>query len=1087
MRSRWARAALCLAAIFTETAGAETPSARFDLVKRNQLRADRARRVELAGTFARSRRARLQLSADHDFVFRTAVIDPRDHVILKFQQTFKGLPIHNTQLTVEQDESDRMEEPRGLVYPGIDINTKPSIPESELDRIVREALGLNGPARLSIAATLAIFPRVELRFEPDPSKRAHPDLPNAAEMRKVLMGMHLVWIADVSGRGFDAVRLYVDAHSGQVLDKEELTQTDSLFARTGTGRTRRYGVRSIPTAQWTPGGEFTLRDVTRGDSRVLNMNDEAPSDDNQGVNFISNDNDWGNGGIWQLGMSTTGSTGQTIATDVMFAIKNTWDMLLNVFGWHGRDDDGAPLIARVHYREASNPDQTYSDAKWDGTYANFGDGKAPAWASNSSINTVGHEFGHGVFGALGLSGSGETRAINEGHGDIMGSLVQHYALVGNGQGGELPTSPVDWRDRMENPLNYTADGLQGLQYYANGMAQVEEHRAGCAYGHAFVFLTQGSSTNVNSQLYSQLLPNGMPGIGVRKAADIWFLATTKYMPPAPTFTDVREAYEDAARELFGNLSVEHKAVRNAFGGINVGAVANDSAVPNASLGIPIVNESEGSVYVSGNATDDIGISRLEFAVDNLAQRTVNGKSSWFGYLDIGGKNPGSHSVKVTAADFASKQDTATRNFTLNGVNQLILDRGFENPGGKWTASSNGVFESNQTQSFLGSGFAELATGQWVRQIVEIPAAATNATFAYRLRVQQQFPINGQPPVPETLLVRIASENGQVLDTLATHSGFTDTEDVSSNDYKRFSFNVAEHKGKKIQVLFVAPFASPGRFRIDNVSLVYNAPVDANLSVAGDAGEDSVTFKLSHFEHGSPYSVKTVRYYVNNVLVGGSENEPFFELTVPANFPKSVNLQAKARAENHGGSQIGEFTDTFTIQPVNQLFDNPGFEEGTTRWSRSNGTIIGQNSGEAQYYRAFLGSRFARIGGAGTPGTNFLYQVVSLPGNAHNITLSYRVRVDSAALDAGDTLRVQVLDEQGDLLGTVDTLNGSRVTYRNENGLDNWRGYEKRTVNLTQYKGRIARIRWQGTEDQGNPTEFFLDNVSLTYTVLGVAN
>lgn len=1083
MRSQWAWAALGVAAMVSG-AWAETP--RFDLAKRDQLRADRARRVQLAGTFVKSQRARLRLNEDHDFRFQSAVIDPRDRVILKFQQTYQGIPVHNTQVVIQQDADDRMEEPRGVFYPEIGVNTKPSIAESEIERIVRAALGERAPARLAIDSSLAILPRQEMKHEEDLAKRTLRDIPNAAEYRKVLAGMHLVWLADVRGRGMDPVRLFIDARSGEVIDREELTQTDSLFARSGTGRTRRYGTRSIPTSQWTPGGQFTLIDVTRGESKVLNMNDEAPSDDNQGAAFISNDNDWGDGGVWQAGMSTTGSRGQTVATDVMFGIKSTWDMLLNVFGWRGRDDDGAPFLARVHYRQANEPDVTYTDAKWDGTYANFGDGESPNWSSNSSISTVGHEFGHGLFGALGLGGSGETRAINEGHGDIMGSLVQHYALVGNGQGSELPTSAVDWRDRMENPLNYVIDGGAGLQYYANGMGQIEEHRAGCAYGHAFIFLAQGSSTNVNSQLYSQLLPNGMAGVGIRKAADIWFLATTKYMPPAPTFMDVREAYEDAARELFGHLSPEHKAVRNAFGGINVGAVAVDSAIPNASLSIPIVNEAEGSVYVTGSATDDSGISRLDFAIDGQTVKTVNGRSSWFGYLDIGTKSPGSHSVRVTAFDFVPKQDSATRNFTLNGVNQIIQDRGFENPAGKWTASSNGVFESNASLSFLGSGFAELTTGQWIRQTVEIPSGATNATLAFRLRVQQQIPINGQLPTPETLMVRIAAENGQLLETLATYTGFTDTEEISSNHYRRYSFNVREHKGKKIQVLFLAPFASSGRFRIDNVNLVYSAPVDADLAVSADAGEDSVTFKLRSFQHASPSSVKTVRYYVNNVLVGGSENDPFFELTVPANFPKGVNLQAKARAENHAGSQIGEFTDTFTIQPVNQLFDNGGFEEGTTRWSRSNGTIIGQNSGEAQYYRAFLGSRFARIGGAGTPGTNFLYQVVSLPGNAQNITLSYRVRVDSAARDAGDTLRVQVLDEQGNLLGTIDTLNGSQNTYYNQNGLENWRGYEKRTANLTQYKGRIARIRWQATEDQGNATEFFLDNVSLTYTVLGLA-
>jgi hypothetical protein len=90
---------------------------------------------------------------------------------------------------------------------------------------------------------------------------------------------------------------------------------------------------------------------------------------------------------------------------------------------------------------------------------------------------------------------------------------------------------------------------------------------------AFTFLANGSSPWMNLNNYSRLLPWGMPGVGLEKAADIYMRSHQDY-PPGDAYSELRDSMYVAALIEAGGV-INHdwvKAVANAYAGINVGDV-----------------------------------------------------------------------------------------------------------------------------------------------------------------------------------------------------------------------------------------------------------------------------------------------------------------------------------------------------------------------------------------------------------------------------------------------------------------------------------------------------------------------------------
>ncbi|MEU5071484.1 hydrolase [Streptomyces asoensis] len=163
----------------------------------------------------------------------------------------------------------------------------------------------------------------------------------------------------------------------------------------------------------------------------------------------------------------------------------------------------------------------------------------------------------------------------------------------------------------------------------------------------------------------------------------------------------------------------------------------------------------------------------------------------------------------------------------------------------------------------------------------------------------------------------------------------------------------------------------------------------------------------------------------------------------------------------GGGSGTDCTDT-------QLLGNAGFESGATTWSAGSG-VITDSTGES----ARTGSYYAWLGGNGTAGTETLAQSVVLPAGC-TATLALYLHIDTAettTTTAYDTLRVQVLNSSGTVLGTL-------ATYSN---LDAASGYTRRTLGLSGYAGQTVTLRFTGTEGSKLQTSFVIDDTALDVT------
>ncbi|MET9172320.1 hydrolase [Streptomyces misionensis] len=163
----------------------------------------------------------------------------------------------------------------------------------------------------------------------------------------------------------------------------------------------------------------------------------------------------------------------------------------------------------------------------------------------------------------------------------------------------------------------------------------------------------------------------------------------------------------------------------------------------------------------------------------------------------------------------------------------------------------------------------------------------------------------------------------------------------------------------------------------------------------------------------------------------------------------------------GGGGTGGGTCT-----AGQLLGNSGFESGNTVWSGSSGVISNSTSEPAH-----SGSYDAWLDGYGTATTDTLSQTVTIPAGCTSAKLSFYLHVDTAETStstAYDTLKAQVLNGSGTVLGTL-------ATYSN---LDAASGYTQRSFDLGGYAGQTVTLKFTGTEGSKYQTSFVLDDTAL---------
>jgi Zn-dependent metalloprotease len=238
---------------------------------------------------------------------------------------------------------------------------------------------------------------------------------------------------------------------------------------------------------------------------------------------------------------------------------DTYDFYARVFGRNSIDNRGLTLRSTVHF------DVDYDNAFWNGRQMIYGDGDGRLFNRFTvSLDVIGHELTHGVTQhEAQLLYRGESGALNESMSDVFGSLVKQWTrnqradeadwLIGEG----LFTKAVHGRAlrSMKEPGTAYDDPVLGKDPQPGDMA------------HYVHINSDNGGVHINSGIPNRafcLAALHIGGYAWQKAGLIWYRALTGALTPSADFHTAAGVTTAIAARLFGETSVERKAVADAW-------------------------------------------------------------------------------------------------------------------------------------------------------------------------------------------------------------------------------------------------------------------------------------------------------------------------------------------------------------------------------------------------------------------------------------------------------------------------------------------------------------------------------------------
>ncbi|WP_241845385.1 M4 family metallopeptidase [Streptomyces silvensis] len=480
--------------------------------------------------------ATLGLGAKEKLVVRDVIKDRDGTTHTRYERTYAGLPVLGGDMVVATDKSGEV----------TDVN--------RASKASLKGLGTSADVKPAAAEKQALG---AAKAEKSTKTKA------AEEPRKV------VWLADPKGGapvlayetvvgGFqkdgtpNELHVVTDAATGKKLGQWQ-------GVHEGTGNTQYSG--QVPLTTQQSGSQYTLTDTARGNHKTTNLNRGTSGN---GTLFSGPDDTWGNG---------QASNTETAGADAHYGAALTWDYYKSVHGRNGIRNDGRGATSRVHYGN------NYVNAFWqDSCFCmTYGDGTGNS-KPLTSIDVAAHEMTHGVTSATGnMQYSREPGGLNEATSDIFAAAVEFNAKNASDVGDYNVGEKIDIRGNG-TPLRYmdkpSKDG-SSLDNWSSRAGSVDVHYSSGIANHFFYLLSEGSGKKVvNGVSYDSPTYDNKPvtGIGIDKAAKIWFRALTTKFNTTTNYAAARTGTLAATSELYGGTSsAEYKAVANAWAAVNVGS------------------------------------------------------------------------------------------------------------------------------------------------------------------------------------------------------------------------------------------------------------------------------------------------------------------------------------------------------------------------------------------------------------------------------------------------------------------------------------------------------------------------------------
>ncbi|MFJ1757832.1 M28 family peptidase [Kitasatospora sp. NPDC088134] len=434
---------------------------------------------------------------------------------VSYERSYKGLPVVGGDAVVLADSQGKVRGVQNAATGPVGVPTKAKVSASAAERAARAKL-----AKVDSAEA----PRLVVRVKDGTSR--------------------LAWESVLTGSTDKApshLHVFVDAVTGEVADSY-----DDVAA--GTINSKWNGPAGLTINTSGSAGSYSLRDSTRPGLQC--------SDYSTGQVFTKSTDSWGTG---------SPSSKETGCADAMFAAQKEWDMLRDWLGRNGHNGNGGSWPIKVGLSDVN--------AYWDGSSISIGHNNANEWIS--SIDVVGHEFGHGI-DQYTPGGANNEAGLGEGTGDIFGALTEAYANE---------PSPYDNPDyTVGEMINLVGSGPIRVMYnpsqvsgnpncYSSSIPSTEVHAAAGPLNHWFYLLAEGSNPGGGKPTSPTCNSSTVTGVGIRDAGRIFYggmLLKTSGM----TYKKYRTATLTAAKNLDSTCNLFNRT-KAAWDAVSLPAQAGD--------------------------------------------------------------------------------------------------------------------------------------------------------------------------------------------------------------------------------------------------------------------------------------------------------------------------------------------------------------------------------------------------------------------------------------------------------------------------------------------------------------------------------
>ena len=345
-----------------------------------------------------------------------------------------------------------------------------------------------------------------------------------------------------------------------------------------------------------------------------------------------------------------------------------------------------------------------------------------------------------------------------------------------------------------------------------------------------VWVTQGASSGDTTPPTVSASESGSSGsitLSATASDNVGVSKVEFYVDGALKATDTASPYTaslDSTTLANGSHSLVAKAY-DAAGNVGTSSTVSFS-VSNSTGGDttpPTVSASEsgtsGAITLSATASDNVGVSKVEFYVDG-ALKATDTASPYTASLDSTTLANGSHSLVAKAYDAANNVGTSsTVSFSVSNsttATELVKNGGFESGATSWTQTTGVINNDSGEAAHAGSYKAWLdgygsAHTDYVRQSIAIPATATKATLDFFMHIDTAEPTT---TAYDTLSVQVITSAGKYV-TLASWSNMN-----AAAGYQEHTVDLSAYIGQTVQINFygVEDSTQQTSFVIDDVSV-----------------------------------------------------------------------------------------------------------------------------------------------------------------------------------------------------------------------------------------------------------------------------